>query len=53
MLRPPHSPWLDLPNDIWGCVQTLKSWRQKAPLKRRLLSTRLHQFPIRQPSTAE
>jgi hypothetical protein len=22
--RPPQSPWLDLPNDIWGCVQTMK-----------------------------
>jgi hypothetical protein len=21
---PPHSPWLDLPNDIWGRVQIMK-----------------------------
>jgi hypothetical protein len=24
MPRPPHSPWLDLPNDIWGWVQIMK-----------------------------
>jgi hypothetical protein len=24
MPRPPHSPWLDLPNDIWGWVQISK-----------------------------
>jgi hypothetical protein len=24
MSRPPHSPWLDLPNDIWGWVQIMK-----------------------------
>jgi hypothetical protein len=24
MPQPPHSPWLDLPNDIWESVQTMK-----------------------------
>jgi hypothetical protein len=24
MPRPPHSPWLDLSNDIWGWVQIMK-----------------------------
>jgi hypothetical protein len=24
MPRPPHLPWLDLPNDSWGWVQTMK-----------------------------
>jgi hypothetical protein len=24
MPRPPHSPWLDLPNDIWGWVHIMK-----------------------------
>jgi hypothetical protein len=24
MTYPPHSPWLDLPNDIWGWVQIMK-----------------------------
>jgi hypothetical protein len=24
MARPPHSPWSDLPNDIWGWVQNMK-----------------------------
>jgi hypothetical protein len=24
MPRPPHPPWLDLPNDIWGWVQIMK-----------------------------
>jgi hypothetical protein len=24
MPRPPHSPWVDLPNDIWGRVQIMK-----------------------------
>jgi hypothetical protein len=24
MPRPPHSPWLDLPNDIWEWVQIMK-----------------------------
>jgi hypothetical protein len=24
MPRPPHSSWLDLPNDIWGWVQIMK-----------------------------
>jgi hypothetical protein len=24
MPRPPHSPWLDLPNDICGWVQIMK-----------------------------
>jgi hypothetical protein len=24
MPRPPHLPWLDLPNDIWGWVQIMK-----------------------------
>jgi hypothetical protein len=25
MHHPPHSPWLDLPNDIWGLVQIMKT----------------------------
>jgi hypothetical protein len=33
MSRPPHSPWLDLPNDIWGWVQIIK-----------LLIVQLHPF---------
>jgi hypothetical protein len=29
MPRPPHSPWLDLPNDIWGWVRYMKiEWFQ-------------------------
>jgi hypothetical protein len=24
MHHPPHSPWIDLPNDIWGWVQNMK-----------------------------
>jgi hypothetical protein len=24
MSLPPHSPWFDLPNNIWGGVQNMK-----------------------------
>jgi hypothetical protein len=24
MLHPTHSPWFDLPNDVWGWVQYMK-----------------------------
>jgi hypothetical protein len=34
MPRPPHSPWLDLPNDIWGWAQIMK-----------LLTVQLPPFP--------
>jgi hypothetical protein len=36
MPRPPNSPWFDLPNDIWWCVQIMntgtrgnKNWWKK------------------------
>jgi hypothetical protein len=25
MSHPPHSPWFDLPNNIWGGIQNMKS----------------------------
>jgi hypothetical protein len=49
MPRPPHSPWLDLPNDIWGWVQIMnflivqlknriQIWQNKKKMKRNSLS---------------
>jgi hypothetical protein len=35
MPRPPHSPWPDLPNDIWGWVQIMK-----------FLTVQLPPFPV-------
>jgi hypothetical protein len=38
---PPHSPWLDLPNDIWGWVQIMKFLTvQLSPFSH-------HLFPLR------
>jgi hypothetical protein len=32
MPRPHHSPWLDVPNDIWGWVQNMKLLTVQLPL---------------------
>jgi hypothetical protein len=39
--RPPHSPWLNLPNDIWGWVQIMKFLIvQLPPFSRHLIPLR-------------
>jgi hypothetical protein len=41
MPRPPHSPWLDLPNDIWRWVQIMKFLTvQLPPFSRHLIPLR-------------
>jgi hypothetical protein len=41
MPRPPHSPWLYLPNDIWGWVQIMKFLIvQLPPFSRHLIPLR-------------
>jgi hypothetical protein len=41
MFRPPHSPWFDLPNDIWRWVQIMKlAIRQFAPFSRYFIPLR-------------
>jgi hypothetical protein len=38
MSRSPHSPWLDLPNDIWEWVQIMKLLTvQLSPFSRHLI----------------
>jgi hypothetical protein len=41
MLCPPHSPWLDLPNDIWASVQIMKLLTvQLPPFSRHIIPLR-------------
>jgi hypothetical protein len=43
---PPHSPWLDLPNDIWGWVQIMKLLIVQLPSFSRHLNPLRFQYSV-------